>query len=335
MNSTESRTSFATPLRESLPSIESDRMRPTPLLALVVLAGLLIGAADVPGPFDPVGTHTNGLGMQFVHVPDTDVQFSTYQTRVKDYRAFIHETGYIHMRETADPESRMWSVDVDGQKRRGYSWDDLVFKQTPDDPVVGVSWQDAKAFCEWLTLRERAAGRLPPDREYRLPTDREWSVAVGLEEKKAGETEEEFQKKTPAEKDQATKGYPWGPESAWPPPQGTGNYAGTEANDEHWPAAFPSYFPTIPGYRDAYARTAPVGSFKPNRLGLYDLGSNVLECCEDIYQLGGDTRTYRGASWRDGDPDSLRSSNRRDGPPGRRYDRLGFRCVIGPHAPKQ
>jgi hypothetical protein len=54
--------------------------------------------------------------------------------------------------------------------------------QTDDDPVVGVSWYDAKAFCEWLTLRERAAGRLPPDREYRLPTDNEWSVAVGLNE---------------------------------------------------------------------------------------------------------------------------------------------------------
>ena len=101
---------------------------------------------------------------------------------MKDFRTFVEETGYVHMRETEDEDSRMWSMDRDGEKQRGHSWEDPGFDQTDDHPVVGVSWYDAKAFCEWLTLRERAAGRLPPDREYRLPTDHEWSVAVGLDE---------------------------------------------------------------------------------------------------------------------------------------------------------
>jgi len=45
---------------------------------------------------------------------------------------------------------------------------------------VGVSWTDAEEFCNWLTKRERSAGNLPADRQYRLPTDEEWSAAVGL-----------------------------------------------------------------------------------------------------------------------------------------------------------
>ena len=45
----------------------------------------------------------------------------------------------------------------------------------------GVSWDDVKAFCEWLTKRERSSGALPESMHYRLPTDTEWSVAVGLD----------------------------------------------------------------------------------------------------------------------------------------------------------
>ncbi|HKB89622.1 MAG TPA: SUMF1/EgtB/PvdO family nonheme iron enzyme [Opitutaceae bacterium] len=46
---------------------------------------------------------------------------------------------------------------------------------------MGVSWDDAKAFCEWLTKQERGSGALPEGMHYRLPTDEEWSVAVGLD----------------------------------------------------------------------------------------------------------------------------------------------------------
>ena len=135
------------------------------------------------------------------------------------------------MRETEDEDSRMWSLDRDGEKQRGHSWEDPGFDQTDDHPAVGVSWYDAKAFCEWLTLRERAAGRLPSDREYRLPTDHEWSVAVGLEEDPA---------KSPGEKDgEITDAYPWGKwPDGQPPPQGAGNYAGAEVEGGHWPDQF-------------------------------------------------------------------------------------------------
>lgn len=97
-----------------------------------------------------------------------NVLFSTCETRVKDFAAFIAETGH----------------DMSGLKPYGddqtLNWQNPGFEQTDDHPVVFVSRGDAEAFCRWLTEKERAAGRLLPGQVYRLPTDREWSAAMGV-----------------------------------------------------------------------------------------------------------------------------------------------------------
>lgn len=160
---------------------------------ITIFAALLVwqaSAADSPSP-----VFTNSLGMPFVKVPGTRVQFCIWDTRVQDYEKFVKAAGAVWL----GPESG----------------------QGPTHPAVNVCWNDAKKFCQWLTDQERKAGRIGPQQSYRLPTDAEWSVAVGLTEPAGG---------TPEDKDGAiTNVYPWG--AQWPPPNGAGNYAGSLKTD--------------------------------------------------------------------------------------------------------
>jgi hypothetical protein len=119
----------------------------------------------------------NTLGMKFVPLVGTGVLFSACDTRVQDFEAFVTDTNY-------NATGGMWSLGKDGWEQSGATWREPGFSQGPTHPVVGVSWNDAKKFCEWLTRREQAFGMLPGGRVYRLPTDAEWSAGVGLQGEK-------------------------------------------------------------------------------------------------------------------------------------------------------
>jgi formylglycine-generating enzyme required for sulfatase activity len=255
----------------------------------------------------------NSLGMKFVPVAGTQVLFSIWDTRVQDFRAFLDSTGY-------DATGGMLSLGKEGWMLRAATWKEPGFSQGANHPVVGVSWRDAKEFCKWLTKRERSAGDLPFDREYRLPKDEEWSAAVGLKNEVGG---------TPEERKKGQIGlYPWDfpqkRDKSWPPPVGAGNYAGEEAKNGDWPSGWP----VIEGYNDGYPRTSPVGSFSANQFGLYDMGGNVWQWCEDLYASKYQYRVWRGASWAEHYPDALLASFRVPANPDDRHDHTGFRCVV-------
>lgn len=95
----------------------------------------------------------NSLGMEFVRAGDALV--ASRETRVRDFAAFVRATGYL----------------------AGASWDDPRSAEHPNRPVVAVSWEDAMAFCRWLTETERHQKLLAGNHAYRLPTDAEWSRA--------------------------------------------------------------------------------------------------------------------------------------------------------------
>lgn len=242
----------------------------------------------------------NSLGMRFVPVPGTKVLFSVWETRVKDYDAFVSKAAY-------DWQSgeKMHSLDSDGWKQRGATWRSPGFEQSSDHPVVGVSWEDARAFCNWLSREEGV--------EYRLPTDAEWSIAVGLGTETGS---------TPKQKSLKAPGFPWG--GTFPPPSGTGNYAGTESKIGREPVSWK----VMAGSDDGHARTSPVGFFPANHFGLFDMSGNLWEWCEDWYDApGGEGRVIRGGAWDDYLEVCLRSSCRGFGKPGFR-SLLGFRCVL-------
>jgi formylglycine-generating enzyme required for sulfatase activity len=254
----------------------------------------------------------NSLGMKFVPVAGTQVLFSVWDTRVQDFETFVKSTGY-------DATGGMYSLGKDGDKQRGATWKEPGFSQGPNHPVMGVSWNDAEEFCQWLTKRERSAGGLPQDRGYRLPKDEEWSVAVGLKNEVGT---------TPEEKSRKINLYPWDiplrRDKSWPPPARAGNYAGEEVKNGDWPIDWL----VIEGYNDGYPRTSPVGSFPANQFGLHDMGGNVWQWCKDWYNAQMKHHVLRGASWLNGRPVDLLASYRNSGPPDNRRDAFGFRCVV-------
>jgi formylglycine-generating enzyme required for sulfatase activity len=192
-----------------------------------------------------------------------------------------------------------------------------------DYPVARVSWEDAAAYCNWLSAhdglpkayrRGRQGLELvrPVTTGYRLPTEAEWEWAARM----AGGHRLK---------------YPWG--DAMPPTGAAGNYADRSAADllnQH-----------LKSYDDGYAAAAPVGQFPTNALGLHDLGGNVAEWVHDPYSadlalsaeiavdpLGpasGSAHTVRGSSWRHGRITELRLSYRKSGIAPR--DDLGFRIA--------
>lgn len=145
------------------------------VVSLVGSSGTTVGApAPKAAPAQPM---TNSLGMKLVPVPGSTALFSTWPARVQDFEAFVKATSY-------DATSYMWSLKNNAVKVYGDSWKSPGFPQGPSHPVVGVSWKDAKAFCQWLTEKERREKVIGPKQSYRLPTLVEWMSAIGASDKK-------------------------------------------------------------------------------------------------------------------------------------------------------
>ncbi len=243
--------------------------------------------------------------MKFVPVPITGgptdgqrVLFSVWVTRVQDFEVYANISKCV--------------------------WPKPDFEQGPTHPAVKVNWNDARTFCVWLTEREHTAGVLPAGLIYRLPSDHEWSCAVEL-----GGTEDPAM--SPSAKNWKINGiFPWGAD--WPPPAGAGNFAGEELRPAQDAGQY-SAMQILSGYNDGFVNTSPVGSFAANRLGLFDLGGNVFQWCEDWFDKKQKTRALRGSSWRHATRYNLLSSGRFQAQPRSRYDDFGFRCVIGASTP--
>ena len=239
----------------------------------------------------------NSLGMKFVPVPDTNVLFCTHEVRYQNYAAYAAD-----------------SPGVDGAWKDQSADGFTLTENQENHPVMRVSWDDAQKFCSWLSKKE--------GKTYRLPTDEQWSYAVGI-----GRDEMRKKGTLPSQVTQVPNEFPWG--GGFPPKakEQAGNYSDASRKAQA-PGADGHYFDT---YDDGFPTTAPVMSFKPNKLGLYDLGGNVWEWCEDWYDNAQKTRVLRGGAWGNYERDHMLSSHRAHIAPFISFEyhgRCGFRVVL-------
>ena len=94
-----------------------------------------------------------------------------YDVTRGEYAAFVRETGYP-AGDGCGRDSFKWKKQADN------SWQNPGFHQTNRDPIVCVSWQDAKAYLAWLNGKVRQKSSASSDGPYRLPSESEWEYAA-------------------------------------------------------------------------------------------------------------------------------------------------------------
>jgi len=206
------------------------------------------------------------------------------------YTAFVKDSGY-----QTDAEKDGWAYGfeinngrIDIKRVNGTSWRNPGYQQQGDHPVVQVSWNDAQAFCDWLSKKT--------GKTVALPTEAQWEYAY-----RAG----------------TTTAYPWGdsPNAG----KGWGNFADQSLRRKvtNAPASWEFF-----NWDDGFIFTSPVGHFQANAFGLYDMSGNAWQWCQDRYgtydrdvstdpkgMAIGEKRVLRGGSWYSG-PGNCRSAYR-------------------------
>jgi len=184
---------------------------------------------------------------------------------------------------TVYPDTTAWirdfSYSYNEPMHNDYFWHDAY----GDYPVVGVSWKQAKAFCQWRTLYHNAYRKSKGQHNinsYRLPSEAEWEYAArgGLQ----GAT------------------YPWG-----------GPYA---KNDR---GCFMANFKPLRGdyAADQALYTVEADAYEPNDFNLYNMAGNVSEWVQGSYDAASyeymasfnpnvnnpdnERKVVRGGSWKD------------------------------------
>ena len=199
-------------------------------------------------------------------------------------------------------ECQVWDG-KDYQIDQGHFWHNQPNQRSNQLPVVCVNWFDAQAYVHWLSGKA--------NNNYRLLTEAEWEYVA-----RAGTSTSRY----------------WGADAADQCTYANGADSAFKASHPNANTATCS---------DGYEGLAPVGSFRPNAFGLYDMLGNASEWVEDCAlpysgqandgtaQGGGgqcESRVLRGGGWDEG-PRKLRSAGRSDNHPFVRTANEGFRVA--------
>jgi formylglycine-generating enzyme required for sulfatase activity len=224
-----------------------------------------------------------------------------YVVTRKQFEIFANETGFqgkgCHILN-----GKKWAPDATAD------WRNPGFRQTDQDPVVCVSWEDAQKYIAWLNSKLSR----PDGKQYRLPTETEWEYAT-----RAGTTTAMY----------------WG-----------NNHSDQCKYENARDIAAKILNPAAPyaDCNDGYVETAPVGSFRPNPWGFFDMMGNAKQWMGDCpfvnylkppaVPTGSNTvfcgiRAVRGGSWAS-IPIGIRAAFRSAAKPAMRNSGYGFRLAI-------
>lgn len=275
------------------------------------LMGSGISALEVENRFKAFGAKADQFAQEHpqhrVRIPDS-LYVGIHEVTVGQFRSFVNDATYRTEPEKKDVGGYGWNTQKEYfEVGEQYSWNNTGFPQSDSHPVVNVTWNDAQAFCHWLSQKE--------GRTYRLPTEAEWEYAC-----RAG-TDTLF----------------WNGDD----PEGLAKIANVA--DGTAKAVFSSWTSCISA-QDGYAFSAPAGSYPANAFGLHDMHGNVWEWCGDGYRqnytgqstvvdpkgpLSSPIRVLRGGSW-NYEPNFVRSAYRKTAVAAYREAITGFRVVMEP-----
>ncbi len=212
------------------------------------------------------------------------------------------------------PDEEVWTKDWPNSQNDIYSRNYFRHKGYEHYPVVGISWEQANAYCAWRTEQARKTLKLTSDKyfePFRLPTEAEFEYAA-----RAGN-------------DKLI--YPWSSPTM------------LDSDD----CLCGNFKPANGNYTaDKHLITAPVKSYAPNEYGVYDMGGNVAEWTSTTYSISNflivddinpevknlgrlgtnKPKVVKGGSWKDIAKYIRAGSKAMEFPTkGRSY--IGFRCV--------
>jgi formylglycine-generating enzyme required for sulfatase activity len=274
------------------------------------------------------------------HLPGFGI--GRYLVTNRDYEAFINAGGYSTERHWCSPLAWQWahgdtSAQAELTEKAGgvanvhfsselaserlvldeipnrctqmivrsvpFYWMDPSFNR-PNQPVVGVNWWEAAAYCRWLTERLRSEGGIRDDQVIRLPLEPEWETAARL----CGDGV-----------------YPW----VGGDPSECAHVRVTAGDDSVTPvmrSCAIGLFHSTPSRLPIYDLVGNVWEWTASEKQPYSAATFVSAAADDSMA----DRIARGSSWLSREPEAAKITFRSFDPPYNAYDDLGFRIVVAP-----
>ncbi len=273
---------------------------------------LILAPDDLVSPptgldaFRPIGA-TRASPLLMGKYPVTNLQYARFiAAGGYEERRWWTEEGWAWRRRRYDSKAPGYLKDwlknrPPEQRDRPFWWEDRRWN-SPLQPVVGVTWFEALAYCAWLTEAGATQASPLPGYLVRLPAEDEWEQGIG------GQGE-----------------YPWGKTFDPSRLNCADAWAGRDlSKPEDWNRWFDSE-----EQRDASTTAVTTFSQGCSRAGVWDGCGNVWEWMANPYEPGGDTIALRGGSW-SSNQRIARVSYRSTTHPDYFNDDIGFRVVVAP-----